>query len=1158
MPAVQPMKPTGKALRLRRIALWLAVGFLLLLAAGFTWLWFGDPGVFKPQLERWVTTQTGREFAIDGRLEVDLGRETVIIAEGIRFENADWSQSRQMLEVGYLEVRIDTFSLFGAPLTIELIELDNAELRLERPPAGEPNWTFHPAPAVPETDNDGGLLDIIVRQIDADEVRIVYESPERTGPLDVSIATLHQQHRDDGFLELTLDGELSGRIFDIHAVVGTWDALLSTKHVEYEFEGQLDTFRISSKGTIDDLVALRRPSISFVASGPDINDLLRLLKLEEGGSGDIDLTGSLTPDNNGTMLLDIEGRLGRMSINVSGSLSDLQNLEQFDVNVEASSPDLSRVLALVGFEGVREAPFTIYLDATRQGTILAIDRAHLEFADATFDLTARLPGFPGFDEGNARLEIKGSDFARLRELLRLPGAAEGPFSLGLELDSDAKGEEVVHIALTSMLADFEAKGRVSNTGDYSGSELDFTIRSDSLARIGTAYGLPTLPDLPMTVSGSLAVEKDAVRIRGPATADIEDTRLQVEGRIARAPRLEGSRLSFGIDTPDLARVVGMFASAERVPPLPIDLNGEVSLRGDSFRFSSVRGSLGNSSVDVDGVLRLAPHLAGSEFTLDASGPAFEELVAHLRNFDVRPGAYQLSGGVAFDADAIHFRGVELSRARGDASADVTVGLSQPEALVDFDVKARGQSVRSILPSVGEFDLEDAPFSVTARGALRGAGLTLARFDVGVGQATIAARGEIDLKLGGRSTNFEFDLNVPNLARLGLLKQRRPREQSLAISAKLRGDRETVQVDNLVARLGESDLRGSLRMEKGDVPRVSLELRSDSVQLASLLEEATVEYEKEPKFDDGRLIPDVAVPFDAMTRLNASVTVDIGELQRDGLLLNDLKLRAELQNGALHVHEAGFQAGDGWMRVRAALEPAGGVGRAALAIQAEDLTFGFIGLGVGPSTQTDLNLNLEASGTDLRSLAGNSNGVLFLNGQSFTIPNNTFLKRLYGDMLNEILQTINPFSKTDPETRISCIVLPIEVSDGQLGVSPEALVRTDKIRIVSDASVDLKSEKIEMTFRTTPRKGLTISAGEILNPFVMVVGTLAAPRLAVDAKGTLISGGAAVATGGLSILARATWERLVRSKDPCQTAAEQGLEVLRDRFAEFPDEGSTAE
>ena len=252
-----------------------------------------------------------------------------------------------------------------------------------------------------------------------------------------------------------------------------------------------------------------------------------------------------------------------------------------------------------------------------------------------------------------------------------------------------------------------------------------------------------------------------------------------------------------------------------------------------------------------------------------------------------------------------------------------------------------------------------------------------------------------------------------------------------------------------------------------------------------------------------------------------------------------------------MHDAGFEAGDGWLRARGALEPADGVGKATLAAKAEGLTFGYIGLGVSPATRTGFDINLETTGPDLRALAGNANGVVFLDGRNFTVPNNTFLRRLYGDLLNEILATINPFSTTDTETTISCIVLPVEINNGKLGVNPEALVRTDRLRIVSDASINLKTERIEMSFRTTPRRGITISAGELLNPFVMVVGTLAAPRLAVDATGTLISGGAAVATGGLSILARATWDRLVRSRTPCETAAEQGLNALQDRFAEFP-------
>ena len=210
-------------MRLRRIALWFFGGCLLLLVAGFCWLWFGNIGVFKPQLEQLVFEKTGRELVIDGRFDVDLGRETVIIAEGIRFENADWSEHRQMFEVGYLEVRVDTFSLFGAPLTIELVEVDDVEIRLEQPESGEPNWLMFPPAEAAETEtaDDGSVLDVIVGMIDADQVRVVYESPARTGPLDLRIASLRQQHRDDDFLELTLDGELNERTFDIRAVTGT-------------------------------------------------------------------------------------------------------------------------------------------------------------------------------------------------------------------------------------------------------------------------------------------------------------------------------------------------------------------------------------------------------------------------------------------------------------------------------------------------------------------------------------------------------------------------------------------------------------------------------------------------------------------------------------------------------------------------------------------------------------------------------------------------------------------------------------------------------------------------------------------------------------------------------------------------------------------------
>ena len=49
---------------------------------------------------------------------------------------------------------------------------------------------------------------------------------------------------------------------------------------------------------------------------------------------------------------------------------------------------------------------------------------------------------------------------------------------------------------------------------------------------------------------------------------------------------------------------------------------------------------------------------------------------------------------------------------------------------------------------------------------------------------------------------------------------------------------------------------------------------------------------------------------------------------------------------------------------------------------------------------------------------------------------------------------------------------------------------------------------------------------------------------------LLSGGAAVATGGLSVLARAAWTRLSRAQDPCEELAKEGKEQLGDQFPDL--------
>mgnify|MGYP001549842159 CR=1 FL=1 len=91
---------------------------------------------------------------------------------------------------------------------------------------------------------------------------------------------------------------------------------------------------------------------------------------------------------------------------------------------------------------------------------------------------------------------------------------------------------------------------------------------------------------------------------------------------------------------------------------------------------------------------------------------------------------------------------------------------------------------------------------------------------------------------------------------------------------------------------------------------------------------------------------------------------------------------------------------------------------------------------------------------------------------------------------------------------------------------------------SDGVIDLETEKLDVSFNTKPRTGIGISAGVIINPLTKVGGTMTSPSLALNPKDTVISGTAAVATAGLSLLAKSMSDRFLSSKDPCGDAVKE--------------------
>lgn len=1136
--------------RRRRIAIWTGFGLLALLVVAVSWLLTTDLGSFKPQIARWASEQTGRQITIDGDLNINLARQSSIVVERIHIGNPAWADTAEMLFVGRLEVRFDLRSLFSGPLLVELIDLDDARLSLLESEQGEKNWMLSDGKAGPDPDPDVEKKGILFQQIDIDNVEFVYSSPRRAQSLDVDIEHFSQHRRSDDFLEMEIIATVNGRQARIEGEFGSWAALLEQKNVRFDLEARVDSFEFTGAGHIDDLLRPYRPEFEFSAKAPDINELLRMLGVNAEGSGAIDLSGSLLAEQQQALVLDLRGQLGRVNVEASGRFSDLQDLEEIDIDLHAAGDDVRPILAALGIHETRESPFMVKLDGQRSGKALVIDKAEVLFGEARLSLVASIPEFPAIDNANIELAINGPDIEHFRSMFNLPGAATGAFSLGFSIDVADDGIEIVNLDLRSSLLQMQANGNLGQAPDYFGTTLNFRLASDSLRDTASAYGIARLPHEPVEIDGGIQYAADGIRIQKTLKARIREVNVSVDGLIRPARGALGSDLRFVLVGADLRALVSAFTSGDYVPAQPYQLGGKLQVLREGYRLQGVNGKVGTSRIVADGLLVADKGIVGSGFDFSATGAAFEELIDHIGVISVIPGPYELGGRIEFKPDTIDLKNFRLHRAGGDVELNFEFGLPATRRWANFELRAKGPDVRSILRDMGRVAADAAPFSIDLHGERRGTDWAFRELDIAIGDATLIASGDIDMKGDDSAAQFEMHVNVPDVAALGTVDGRRPLAQPLALHARIRGRDSVLEINDMVATFGSSAVNADVRYQAGAIPELSLDIDSETIEIAPWLEER--EHEQAPAIaaKDGRLIPDIDIPFAAMAKFNAEVEVDIAALRKGPLELHDVSLRGSLRGGVLDVGELRLQAKSGAATGRARLAPGKSAGSVTLQLMARDFAPGVTSINQDLGMKVDLDINLESTGNDLRTALGSANGVVFANTRGGRMVDNKLMQRLYGDVADQIIGAINPFQKTAAYTDFECIVIPLEIANGTVKAAPSSMLSTDKIRVLSTSVIDLKTEKIEMNIRTTPKKGITISAGEVLNPYLKIVGTLAAPRLAVDEKGVLVSGGVAVATGGLSILARAAWDRMSRSEDACDEATNEGRKALADRLPQL--------
>ena len=1154
-----------------RLLLVTLAAILLVLGAGVTFILTQDLNDYKETVERLVERSTGRTLVIDGRIDLELGPKTALTLTNARFSNPGWSTDEYMAHVGRAYIVLNLRSVLGDAFLIELIELEKSELNIELQASGRNNWTFGAEDDKPEkkerlSDDKKGFLPLILRQAHVDNFTLTVRTPALERPLEVLVDRLDQVELDDGLFDAKLRGLLNGRELNVSGEYGPLESLIAAKDLNLDITGQFGTLSIIAKGLIDDLTGPRRPRAEISITGPDIDDITGMLGLPDSGSGDIDLEISLRPrpkDQVGDRVdLLAAGSVGENRIDLSGHVSDFKHFDRISVRMSMAGPDLHQAARLLGRRNFPEGPFRLSGAVGRDGTRLDLDDIRLDIGSANLRLDGKLTKFPGLKDANLALDIHGQNLGHFTRLFGFPGKVEGPFHIVSQIKVDTDGVDVVNLDVDTDVAKFTASGTLGTEPGLVGTRASLSGRGVNITDLGGLLGITLTISEPFTFAGDLELVKNAVLLSPGTTFTIGNHRLVAAGRIG-FDSMNDADLHLQISGDSLVQLTTAFGVGQFLPPRDYQAATRLRMQPAGYRISDFNGRFGADVMTVDGLISRKEKFSGTHLKIAAKGTDLGKLFLSEENLRLIEGPFDISGEVALLTDEVRLKKVNIKLDDASAQINADIGLPLASANGSYDIAAKGASFRKVLPDTGAWEPPDSPFELRVRGKLDNGLLQVKPLTIQLGEARLTAEGVFDIPPDLNRTSLDITARAASLAAIGTLNERVLPDVNFSLDASFAGTPQSFSVEKFEILTGASNLTGSVVVHLDrEIPDARLRLHSDLIDMTPLLAVAmepakatagSADNDGDGPTGDGRLIPDLPLPLAQLKKFNAVVDVDIASYRQNNRIIDNIVFDATVLDGVLDVERVSGKTTFGSMTANLRIEPTKDSARMKSVFSGENMMLGStldkspIEIEVAPKFK--LAVDIDGTGLTTREIAASLNGGFRISAGEGRAANSN-LRFLYGSFIEELFTSINPFAKTEPYTEISCVMINARIDNGKFNADPGIALQTDKMNIISTGSIDLRNEKIDFEFKTGPRKKISISAGEFINPYLKVTGTMARPRLTLDKTGTLVTGGAAVATAGLSILATAIWDRVSAASDPCNEivkAAEKKEEKKEEKM-----------
>ena len=1116
------------------------------ITAGIAWYLLNDEPFLKKQVHRFVLQATGRSLSIDGLLNLDLGRKTTIEARGIRFSNPDWADQPDMAEVGRLFIAVDLPSLFKEKIIVQTIEIDGCRMDLVANDQGKSNWDVMPASDEPEMP-EPGLQEpgFELNRVRIDNCHMSHSSPERTKPLRAEITTLEMSRLEDGKYQQQVTGNINDVPLTLAGNMGPIRALWQGGKFEHEINLQAGDIALNSSGTVADVKTLAGADIAMNFNGPDIGVVISNFALPPFSTGAFDF--ELDFNTEGAMTkVTIDGDLGNLEARVEGQLDRLLHPTAGEMNLTASGPNLGALAEVLGVTGLVPDPFSVNLAASVENGRTQLAPLTVETEKDRLQISGTIGAFPGFFSTELDISVHSDESERWMAVIDADSGLIGAIDSKIKVTTDQAGIMSVESVLDQASNHFEASGTLGRYPELDQPDFRVDFSTPDLQALGALFHVGGLPAAPLKASGRIIKDGKGVSLDN-VLADLAGDQFRIHGLVNLDDQFKGSTINIDAEIASTARFGARFGVTD-IPDQPLKVKSVIRPAGKGLTFQVTDGQMGDIKIKLNGQIAdlESPALIDSDF--DIGLPSLALLGFLIPDGQLPDLPFSASGHIKNLGERIQLQKGQLKLGRTTATIDADYQPGETLAGSSVTLSASGPDLREI---VALTQLESLPrdFQLSGKWARTRQGDQIQNIEFRLGEMNLNLNGQANRLAEPKTFSMQAQLDVADVSVLNTLLDQTLAPERLSLSASLEGNTDVFDIKRLSAQLGSSDVQADIHVDRLEKLKLSGTIESEYVDLRPYQQPET-----EPEeFDEPAATP--SVPEQRATAPSKMVFDDtpVKSLQESPLDLDldihvksaeyglmryeNINLGVLLENYLLQLNPFELFDQEG-SEITGILQLDGRDGTPNLDIElhGKDIRLGLAAFeGQDPATfpPVDMDIDLHGVGKTRREIASSLNGTIRLfwgSGQYASAG----LGLIFSDFITELFTAINPFAKTSEYSELECGVIAADVQSGNMTFQP-ILMQDKKITIVSHGTVDLNTEKLDLTFNTKPRKGFGVSAGVIINSLIKVGGTLKSPGVELDAGSAVVSGGTAVATLGISLLAKSFADRFLSSKDPCGDA-----------------------